>query len=64
MKLISFLIITKVTTTIITKAVISENQINRYAQRVVIKNITAVNINIDVIVARTVLNILIPIINI
>ena len=64
MKLISFLIITKVTTTIITKAVISENQINRYAQRVVIKNITAVNINIDVIVARIVLNILIPIINI
>lgn len=64
MKLISFLIITKVTTTIITKAVISENQINRYAQRVVIKNITAVNINIDVSVARTVLNILIPIINI
>lgn len=64
MKLISFLIITKVTTTIITKAVISENQINRYAQRVVIKNITAVNINIDVSVARIVLNILIPIINI
>ena len=64
MKLISFLIITKVTTTIITKAVISENQINRYAQRVVIKNITAVNIHTDVIVARTVLNILIPIINI
>ena len=64
MKLISFLIITKVTTTIITKAVISENQINRYAQRVVIKNITAININIDVSVARTVLNILIPIINI
>ena len=64
MKLISFLIITRVTTTIITKAVISENQINRYAQRVVIKNITAVNINIDVIVARIVLNILIPIINI
>ena len=64
MKLISFLIITKVTTTIITKAVISENQTNRYVQRVVIKNITAVNINIDVIVARTVLNILIPIINI
>ena len=64
MKLISFLIITKVTTIIITKAVISENQINRYAQRVVIKNITAVNINIDVSVARTVLNILIPIINI
>ena len=64
MKLISFLITTKVTTTIITKAVISENQINRYAQRVVIKNITAVNINIDVSVARTVLNILIPIINI
>ena len=64
MKLISFLIIARVTTTIITKAVISENQINRYAQRVVIKNITAVNINIDVSVARTVLNILIPIINI
>ena len=64
MKLISFLIITKVTTTMITKAVISENQINRYAQRVVIKNITAVNIHIDVSVARTVLNILIPIINI
>ena len=64
MKLISFLIITRVTTTIIIKAVISESQINRYAQRVVIKNITAVNINIDVSVARTVLNILIPIINI
>lgn len=64
MKLISFLIITKVTTTIITKAVISENQINRYAQRVVIKNITAVNIHTDVNVARIVLNILIPIINI
>ena len=64
MKLISFLIITRVTTTIITKAVISENQTNRYAQRVVIKNITAVNIHTDVIVARTVLNILIPIINI
>ena len=64
MKLISFLIITKVTTTIITKAVISENQINRYAQRVVIKNITAVNINTDVNVARIQLNILIPIINI
>lgn len=64
MKLISFLIITKVTTTIITKAVISENQINRYAQRVVIKNITAVNINIDASVARIELNILIPIINI
>ena len=43
---------------------ISENQINRYAQRVVIKNITAVNIHTDVIVARIVLNILIPIINI
>ena len=64
MKLISFLIITKVTTTIITKAVISENQINRYAQRVVIKNITAVNIHIDASVARIELNILIPIINI
>ena len=64
MKLISFLIITKVTTTIITKAVISENQINRYAQRVVIKNITAVNISTDVNVARIQLNILIPIINI
>ena len=64
MKLISFLIITKVTTTIITKAVISENQTNRYAQRVVMKNITAVNISTDVIVARIVLNILIPIINI
>lgn len=64
MKLISFLIITKVTITIITKAVISENQINRYAQRVVIKNITAVNINIDASVARIELNILIPIINI
>lgn len=64
MKLISFLIITKVITTIITKAVISENQINRYAQRVVIKNITAVNIHTDVNVARIVLNILIPIINI
>ena len=64
MKLISFLIIARVTTTIIIKAVISESQINRYAQRVVIKNITAVNINIDVSVARTVLNILIPIINI
>ena len=64
MKLISFLIIVRVTTTIITKAVISENQINRYAQRVVIKNITAINISIDVSVARTVLNILIPIINI
>ena len=64
MKLISFLIITKVTTTIITKAVISENQINRYAQRVVIKNITTVNINTDVSVARIALNILIPIINI
>lgn len=64
MKLISFLIITRVTTTIITKAVISENQINRYAQRVVIKNITAVNISTDVNVARIQLNILIPIINI
>jgi hypothetical protein len=50
--------------TMITKAVISENQINRYAQRVVIKNITAVNINIDASVARIELNILIPIINI
>ena len=64
MKLISFLIITKVTTTVITKAVISENQINRYAQRVVMKNITAVNIKTDVNVARIQLNILIPIINI
>lgn len=64
MKLISFLIITRVTTTMITKAVISENQINRYAQRVVIKNITAVNIHTDVNVARIQLNILIPIINI
>ena len=64
MKLISFLIITKVTTTMIIKAVTSENQINRYAQRVVMKNITAVNINTDVNVARIVLNILIPIINI
>ena len=64
MKLISFLIITKVIITIITKAVISENQINRYAQRVVIKNITAVNINTDVSVARIALSILIPIINI
>lgn len=64
MKLISFLIITKVTTTMIIKAVTSENQINRYAQRVVIKNITAVNISTDVSVARIQLNILIPIINI
>ena len=64
MKLISFLIITKVTTTMIIKVVTSENQINRYAQRVVIKNITAVNINTDVSVARIALNILIPIINI
>ena len=64
MKLISFLIITKVITAVITKAVISENQISRYAQRVVIKNITAVNIHTDVIVARIQLNILIPIINI
>ena len=64
MKFISFLIITKVTTTIITKAVISENQINKYAQRVVIKNITAININTDVSIARIQLNILIPIINI
>ena len=54
----------RVTTTIIIKAVISENQINKYAQRVVIKNITAVNINTDVSVARIALNILIPIINI
>ena len=60
MKLISFLIIVRVTTTIITKAVISENQINRYAQRVVIKNITAVNINTDVSIARIQLNILPP----
>ena len=48
----------------IIKAVTSENQINRYAQRVVMKNITAVNINTDVSVARIALNILIPIINI